>query len=791
MQEDNMQENQNKILFMFLGGLPSDNNVLEHWNKFLNNINISNLFIIVHPYKLNQNTIPLPFQKINNTGNLIITDTNHHISTAWATKSLTDATLLMMQYAIILKGNIFKKYVLLSSSCCPLYNFDVLYQILMENSQSWFYGRNEGYLRNTLIYSYKDQGGIFDYTDGTFWSQWFTLDCKHINLFLSNDTLINKKKTYEIIENDHLKKEFECISTGVKIKIHMIKSVYINDNYQKQLDSFNGGSTINEIKNKLPCAATDEYFFASIIKHYTSIEDFTSNFKITHIDDIEYLSKTKYINNINNKLVTIIEPKIYYPDDIKNDVWIGTEFVTNYKYFSKKTIEMCEDNILYEIQKNGDLVGNNFDTNRYKCENNILIDKNDYYPIALNNKLNGNMHKLDANWRLISSTYTDWGRFTHDPYNILRDLKIHDIIVTTKLELLPSEFFELFIKNPMIFNSTDLLDDIIKIPWYHPVEYTTWTLKSMINAYNICKYYYNNIITNSTVEALKYNDDNNHDYIRDYKRMNDVFNNWKIIITEALYNNYDAIEIINIDDIELFNIYNNNNFINKIYGVPITSSILNSALSYGALFIRKCNKDSYINIYSDALFMQQQYIPNKIKIRRNIPILQQISRYDNTIDEFIIESDYNIIYDIIGIKFNTESFYNTIINFAYNIYLDKLNEIDVIKQIKLFRNMKGITNKIFKQIIIGIINYLSDPNNLFNQNFTKVANRNYININQQFQSKILDNSLTSQFIKLNNLDKTDNNVKNIIDSYIYNMDGGGIHNKLKYYKINKQYLQLF
>ena len=60
--------------------------------------------------------------------------------------SISDATLLMMQYAFLKYGDIFKKYVLLSPNCVPLYNFDIIYNEFNKDNKSWIQCTSDDYI---------------------------------------------------------------------------------------------------------------------------------------------------------------------------------------------------------------------------------------------------------------------------------------------------------------------------------------------------------------------------------------------------------------------------------------------------------------------------------------------------------------------------------------------------------------------------------------------------------------------------------------------------------------------
>ena len=163
----------NNIVFMFLGGIPKDIHTTIHYDKFYNLMktseNFKSLYVIIHPINLENFILDdynLFWKDMFKNNRLKIVDKNHWIKTEWGTRSLTDATLLMMQSAFLYFGDIFKKYVLLSQNCVPLYNYDILYNEFNKDNKSWFSCMNEMYKgegsKNDPIKFYKFNGGPFN-----------------------------------------------------------------------------------------------------------------------------------------------------------------------------------------------------------------------------------------------------------------------------------------------------------------------------------------------------------------------------------------------------------------------------------------------------------------------------------------------------------------------------------------------------------------------------------------------------------------------------------------------------
>ena len=492
---------------MFLGGLPNTESELKHWGKFLETADYS-LHIVVHQMNFKIKKIPKEFEKWNNDGNLFFVDEYHHIKTEWGTKSLSDATLLMMQYASLYKKTIYKKYVLLSNTCCPLYNYEKIYNKYVENNKSWFMNFNYNKIKA---------------------SQWFSLDKKILNLFLDIDMLKIYEKTYGIIYDKEYKekKNYKCYTNK---NINKIKSVNKNSFYQEQLDRFDSKS-INVMKS--PCCFTDEYYFYSVIMESNKKEI---------IDKMPCLSqKEEYEFNFDKIKI-----------DLKEIFMINKDI-----YFFKKFISKVNNNIKY-----------------------IKPVRTSDYKVSIPHKI------LQNNYRLISSTFTDWTKFSLDPYNILRNI---DIIIDHKKK----DITQILKENTLtvlsyITNTNNFIkkNNIGFKYRQHPLEYSIWDLCEMVNAYNIIKLYIINKlnIKQNILWDLKYI---LKIYIEEFKK-EDVK---KFIYEKSIAFNDENISIFLIKD-ESTKI---------LYGTYITNDILNTALSHGTLFIRKCKNNSQIDKYSDQL----------------------------------------------------------------------------------------------------------------------------------------------------------------------------------------------
>ena len=179
-----------KILLMFLGGSITAPNLIKHYTIMNEQFSKKdNFYIVIHPmslpYEVNEE-----FKKIFNTNNIFIVDENHHLLTAWGTKSLSDATLMMMQYSHIQNSeNLFDKYILLSPNCCPIYTFDKIYDYLTLNDKSFINFSMGIHTNPSDVDIYSSPPNI---RSG---SQWMILDKQHIEIFfpVSNCNMYTKE----------------------------------------------------------------------------------------------------------------------------------------------------------------------------------------------------------------------------------------------------------------------------------------------------------------------------------------------------------------------------------------------------------------------------------------------------------------------------------------------------------------------------------------------------------------------------------------------------------------------
>ena len=142
-----------KILLMFLGGTPNSANIIKHWVSMNKEFTKSaNYYLVIHPIILTNFVIDTNFKQIFNPENIYIVNEEHHMLTEWATRSISDSTLIMMEYAHLANNHeLFDKYILLSSNCCPLYNLDEIYNQITSNDKSWLATNDSIFLSDDYV----------------------------------------------------------------------------------------------------------------------------------------------------------------------------------------------------------------------------------------------------------------------------------------------------------------------------------------------------------------------------------------------------------------------------------------------------------------------------------------------------------------------------------------------------------------------------------------------------------------------------------------------------------------
>jgi hypothetical protein len=663
----------NNILFVMIGNMPTDEESVNHWKNFIENSDNS-LHIVIHPMNMNirNDIINKWTEHFQNKNNFMVCDQDHWVKTKWGNVSLSLATLIAIEYAMKNKPyNYYKKIVFLQQ-CLPLYNFNIIKNEFIKDNKSWFKPRGGEYpiwaYSQPYNFNRTDNDGATIY-DWNWWNAIFAIDQSHFNIFF-DESHIDENNNYI----GTYKKEGEYICYGENFD----NIVSINKGkYDVLFKQVTGSWDWNNPSTTASCINSDEVFFGVAFKHHFKGNDIVNHTKQINTNALSQLYNKNILSiyNINNSTNTI-----HLFDE--NDKKIIKEFN---KYFGKdneypilniKKIDKLDENLYVYLPR---IVWLDFE----------LYMKNTDYPIYSGMPSNYNPEKLNEyyikrremkdgilkntimfkgekqfmdyedNWtnkgqqELIKKkntnnndenqftlknivdqhvSYHDWTSFTISPENIFRDAVFtkylnnkctEDGKITTKINSDINELLD-YIKT----NNLRMLSN--KLPIWHPVEYFTIKLNTLINSYNIaslCILCQDNILdkniviqnggsyntgqTTSQTYGQQYDDGSLHNYFNLIKIIKFT---WRRAI--LLFSDYVDEDTTNNNSI--FRFKNNLSFSdlellkNVKIGTCITEDILSSALASGSLFIRKCVKGSEISKYTNALYRINSYIPNMI-----------------------------------------------------------------------------------------------------------------------------------------------------------------------------------
>ncbi len=567
-----------KILLMFLGGATSSINLINHL-KIMNDIfiNKNNYYVVIHPISLPY-VINEEFQKIFNPNNIFVVDENHHLLTGWYTKSLSDATLMMMQYAHNKNcKSLFDKYILLSPNCCPIYTFDKIYDYLMQNDKSYLDFNNSDPVQVNISNTRNNK-----ILTG---SQWMILDKQHVKIFFPVDITNTYKKRSEIINCSYFNQKIQIIE--------IIDNLNIEHSY------------INIIFNlfSAACNNTDERFFITSILYYIIHEKknknwreeldlfnlYNTKYKIYNFPP-EIYDKLKNIYDNLNKKVKYIYP-IYVPRNLK---WHTNYLFDTYSNPLNNMPGIPNNDKYLKITNNTtycDWLFVSIDPLNFLRNFEYTSDSPNIDLYLKNDPIN--------NFCILKNLVTDCKEFT----NKLKCIKkVNDYIKTCNAKY--------GVGNDQCQNKPNFGNCVI-FPYSHPLEYYYWNIKSILNAF---------ILINKLKCIIPEFNEKNDIY---YNTFNCIYHLYKkILILEfniideninktlslnwSNLDNREQIRIENkIDNEILINIFLQNPKLEEILqiniGTYITHNTIVSAINSNSLFIRKCYDTSFIQEYSNVL----------------------------------------------------------------------------------------------------------------------------------------------------------------------------------------------
>ena len=585
----------NQILLMFLGGAPSAPNIIAHWKTMNDNsldknnfINKNNFHVVVHPIATENYRIDNNFENIFEQKNIYIVEKDNHVKTLWATRSLSDATLLMMQYAHKKNNNkLFDKYIMLSSFCCPIYTLDKIYNKITQNDKSWFFVTTEYKGIESQITSSKS---ILEKNIRRKFSQWMILDKNHVSYFFVPGKYGD---TYKV--NDQ---EYDCNNKNINyISLRDPKEDIILNNY---LSSFE------------QCKLSDEYFFGTYVYYKLFIEK-ESSYNVLKETMLEEF-RNEDPNYSSFEAFEAINSEIDY--EFRKELIKNIEYV---KYDTLlKNLKTIPENLKLQLFRidNGNKARINYIELLVKNENNEWYDDIYHKNLLLSYEKISNSSNISS----VQPTYTDWNRISISPFNLLRNFKNFkkgDININDYLNMKETpDNLRAYIKknissdcnktreeNEIFFDIID--NNIIMYIGAHPAEYYTCTLRNIVNAYILLYMLYCILPTSTHIFHGKlfwaiiglYEKIICEEFdIQDLK--NDVLSNITNDTDKYLVSGEKILDRLNSKFLSDPNIENK---LNNVYGTPITGNTLLEAMASGSLFIRKCYDTSMIETYSSLL----------------------------------------------------------------------------------------------------------------------------------------------------------------------------------------------
>ena len=642
----------------------------------------------------NQNSIDSFVTNMNiKRENIIVVDKDSHVLTEWGTASLTFAQILLIQYCLMQEFNM-TKFILLSNSDAPLMSLDQMVEELNSSSVSWFLGssrdRNEtgaengnlGFFKNDMFKT-KLRGNDINYD--LYYSQSMILHKKHMKyFFLEEITIKNKQptwiKNYEII--------YGCAVENKKQHIELVNENLVNVNdkesyntIKKFIDFFLKPYTDNEYEkgDKINhCYPIEECIFGNIIMKNILKEninaDITKEFKMMTLENLDnrldiitnsFESKLNQIEDkfkeenliITNNIQNLNNLKKLYTNHVNGrKFWLGTTlpffmerdglsenskqnniFIPS-TYCDWKNISYEPLNILRSFKIKVSTLQNVYPNDQY-----IMLIKN----IKRVNMLNddkielGNVSEEKKKQISQSNKYENlkWVKFNINEFlkSDAPEIALQKLIDNDN-ELTDNGITKL-INNKILVNRDLYVSAGLPGSW-HPCEYTSWSLRDMVNAFIFLNYLKTALLESPEKYKYKY-------YTPLHFYFNDAYEFYKKeIINAGMEINKTIINDV-IIEIPTFNkkshITKENYTINK-YISTLNIDNLIGARSLGSLFIRKVMNNSKIDRYSNFLFEKEYEV---IGPYVNQLIVKELPKYGLTFNSYSeFKSELNKIYDI-------------------------------------------------------------------------------------------------------------------------------------------------
>ncbi len=574
-----MAESKIRISFMFLGGFPDlSSDVGRAWKNWILHANthhpsyLKKIMFVTHPMS-NSFKLSKGWKKILGSKILFyaLTKEKEHLRTAWATRSLVDATILMIRKSFELSRFV-QKFIVLDATSCPLYNLKVIYTTITSNRLNWLdspllYSNCKDVRENqdrrdlpALRCSSPHPSYCFKERDCSFWSQWCILDVTYLQDLLKSN----------IVKDQIL---INCPNTKFINQIVVRKTAKTTKADQK-IDA-TLGAFVDSFSQR-HCVISDEMYFGMFLKKNRSISEFLNIIFLVKVTAL--LSKYDKIKHVKLK-VRRIEPITQTSSSSSggpHNTWLIDPLlfgenvdVTHYGHYGHYG-PGGHHNVPTSLQKFPFFIN----------------------PFRLNDRI------VRPSMYTIPSTYTDWRYANPDPINIFRSFEYKGSTISDLIDQDPTELIN-WLKS---LNGWDQTFSSLKmniIPyWSHPMQFNTRSVKIFINAYNILEYF-SKMGTDEKLQELR---DMYENILKTYMTKKEI-----AFHSSSSQQTVFIIFVVNVENKFKFATLKKGSA-EPTMGCPVTNDVLNQARMRGGLFIRKCENGSYIHAFSTQLFETNSYL---------------------------------------------------------------------------------------------------------------------------------------------------------------------------------------
>jgi hypothetical protein len=205
------------------------------------------------------------------------------------------------------------------------------------------------------------------------------------------------------------------------------------------------------------------------------------------------------------------------------------------------------------------------------------------------------------------STFTDWFQGSLNPFNVLRDFtQFNDLSIDQYLSITHNISSYDYL-NTLIKKSNLNINQIIKSPISHPVEYSEWAFNNILNAFYLLNWLYLNNNFNFTEETIA-TDNTIHFMVTTYDVYKKIVLKYIIFQDKTKYDELLTCQFLTQEQLEtIILIFNELDKASQTklkelkFGTIITDNTLISAFVCGSLFLRKSLNGSKIDTYSNYL----------------------------------------------------------------------------------------------------------------------------------------------------------------------------------------------